>query len=1694
MSKQSNFNPDENLVVYGNLLVHGTVTGQGNVQFHADTQTVNDADGYVINSDSDVAEAYLQINSNAGSNVQLLYSGNATSNTLIVSKDFEMSENANVVGTLLVGGNTTIGTTVITPNAYGSETGRIFGTRFTGIANTADKWQTGRTLTTTLTGDVAGSGSILIDGSGDVTLTVATTTVQADAVALGTDTTGNYVATITGGTGLTSDIVTGESVTPTISLDNTAVTAASYGSATTVPTYTVDAQGRLTAATDALINIPSSQINNFNTAISAYIQDGTGLNESNGVIKINDTTVTAASYGSATAIPTFTVNAQGQLTAAADVNISIPHTQVNDFDAGISGYLSNGTYVTETSGVIDVTADVVTTDRNDTLTADYVYTGTTNFTGATFSVGAAATGVTASANDNTTKLATTQYVQTELTDLIDGAPAQLDTLREITDSLNNNATVANTLVAADAALANDITTANTNLKTYTDTNKVAKDMAIGASFSFILGSKLANGQLVSANSSSLASPNSANNEVTFNNVDDTQNIFINTRQYGHSYAVLLQGEQTISGNITSISGDGSTMTVTTPSAHRVRVAESYTIQNTNNAGSHGTFVVVTTPSTTTFTVAHTFNGNSTGGDYVDSNPIADGQTRNGNITFTGTTDFMSGATANASADPTELGSGSVRMLGSLSHVRDANVSNQVFTSNVTTAFFDSSDPISLSNSPFFLIQGGNVLIQKPVHAGTGIQNGKSYEIVTVGTTDFTTVGSADNNLGTIFTANANTVSGTGTVTKPLDTHLVSETSGAGTIGAYATSISNTSLAAMELGVPRHNYVNLGNSTTFIGDFGNVANYTNVIYQPTGGAIVDEFTTGGRPLERLTVDGAITMGHKHTSDQLMVNGTIFYDTTNNKFRAVQANAIVDIVDSTVQTLDLGDASGDHSLATISGTTYFLRQLSTGTGIDSSVSAANVITISVNDAHVRSTLSATAGTQGYTAGTGQISIPGTTDHITEGTNKFYTDARARAAISVSGDLAYNSSTGVLSFTNDAGDIESVVAGTGMTGGGTSGDVTLNVIGGTGITANADDIAITNTTVTPGTYGAAGSVGTFTVNQQGQLTGAATTAINITASQISDFAEAVDDRTGVLVQGGSNITVTYDDGAGTFTIDADDTGDVTGVIAGTGLTGGGSSGDLTLNVIGGTGIDANANDIAIDSTVATLTGSQTLTNKTLTSPVLNTGVSGTAVLDSDTMSGASATTISSSESIKAYVDASVLGVVGGSLDLSSKTTDDLSEGSTNLYYTNARADARIAAADTDDLSEGSTNLYYTDARADARITNALVDEDNMASNSATKLPSQQSVKAYVDSQVASKDNTDEITEGSTNLYYTDARAQAVSINNVVEDTTPQLGGNLDVNGHSINYGDNEKATFGDGPDLEIYHDSLNSYIADVGTGSIVYKSGTQTFQNAAGSKTAMTLNTGGAVVMAFNNNTRVETTNAGAKISGDLDVTGSFNTVTTDGLTEGSSNLYYTDARADARITKSAIDALNVDADTLDSLNSTSFLRSDANTTHSGTITPNADNTIDLGSGSLRYNQVFAVSFEGTATSAKYADLAEKYVSDKDYEVGTVMIFGGSEEVTQSTKQNCPAIAGVVSTDPAYLMNADLEGGIVLALRGRVPVKVKGAVRKGDVLICSNTPGHAEAAPFKGYHVTGPSMIGIAISENLSSGTGVVEAQIK
>ena len=217
-----------------------------------------------------------------------------------------------------------------------------------------------------------------------------------------------------------------------------------------------------------------------------------------------------------------------------------------------------------------------------------------------------------------------------------------------------------------------------------------------------------------------------------------------------------------------------------------------------------------------------------------------------------------------------------------------------------------------------------------------------------------------------------------------------------------------------------------------------------------------------------------------------------------------------------------------------------------------------------------------------GSSYVDIATDTDSLTEGsTNLYHTTARARGAISAGGDLAYNSTTGVISFTNDAGDISSVVAGSGLTGGATSGDATLNIGAGSGITVNADTIEI----------------------------------------------------------------------------------------------------DTTL--------------------VATLTGTQGLTNKTITSPVINTGVSGSAILDSDTMSGASATTLSSSESIKAYVDSQVQSK--DALSELSGDTDDVSEGTGNLYFTNERVDDRVSS-----LIVGGTGITstYDDTAGTLTLTSEVGD----------------------------------------------------------------------------------------------------------------------------------------------------------------------------------------------------------------------------------------------------------------------------------------------------------------------------------------------------------------------------------------------------
>ena len=180
----------------------------------------------------------------------------------------------------------------------------------------------------------------------------------------------------------------------------------------------------------------------------------------------------------------------------------------------------------------------------------------------------------------------------------------------------------------------------------------------------------------------------------------------------------------------------------------------------------------------------------------------------------------------------------------------------------------------------------------------------------------------------------------------------------------------------------------------------------------------------------------------------------------------------------------------------------------------------------------------------------------------------------------------------------------------------------------------------------------------------------------------------------------------------VDAVPVGDITSIVAGTGLTGTDLSGPIpTLNVIGGTGITANADDIAIDATVTTLTGTQILTNKTLTAPVIATiSNTGTITLptSTDTLVGKATTDTLTNKTLTTPVISSISNT--GTITLPTST------------------DTLVGKATTDTL----TNKTLTSPVLNTTISGtAFKDEDTMSSDSATAVASQQSIKAYIDAK---------------------------------------------------------------------------------------------------------------------------------------------------------------------------------------------------------------------------------------------------------------------------------------------------------------------------------------------------------------------------
>jgi hypothetical protein len=176
------------------------------------------------------------------------------------------------------------------------------------------------------------------------------------------------------------------------------------------------------------------------------------------------------------------------------------------------------------------------------------------------------------------------------------------------------------------------------------------------------------------------------------------------------------------------------------------------------------------------------------------------------------------------------------------------------------------------------------------------------------------------------------------------------------------------------------------------------------------------------------------------------------------------------------------------------------------------------------------------------------------------------------------------------------------------------------------------------------------------------------------------------------------------------------------------------------------------------------------------------------------------------------------------------------------------------------------------------------------------------------------------------------------------------------------------------------------------------------------------------------------------------------------------------------------------------SAAALARDGSNTITGDITPNINNTRDLGTSLLKFQTIHATTFSGNASTANYADLAERFEADEVYDAGTVVELGGINEITQAVEELTDDVFGVISTNAAYLMNANAGNSDThppVAMNGRVPVKVIGKVNKGDRLVSAGN-GYARVA--NSEEITAFNVIGRSLENKTSNGRGTVEAIVK
>ena len=645
-------------------------------------------------------------------------------------------------------------------------------------------------------------------------------------------------------------------------------------------------------------------------------------------------------------------------------------------------------------------------------------------------------------------------------------------------------------------------------------------------------------------------------------------------------------------------------------------------------------------------------------------------------------------------------------------------------------------------------------------------------------------------------------------------------------------------------------------------------------------------------------------------------------------------------------------------------------------------------------------------------------------------------------------------------------SVTAGTGLTGGGTIASTkTLNVIGGDGITANADDIEVDSTVIrTTGDQSLAGQK-TFTGNLLIPTTDVSVENAIFTdsneawvyvngskkqitpTSSIGSAEEANSSLTYTNV--GTTGTSTFEVYAGQRTVGADTFHAIKGLEAGSNVL-------ITNNATALT-IDANIASIYEKFSVVSGSGDGSLSYNNTNGTFTYTGPTPAEVRSHITGSG-----------LIGYNSGT--GVISTSADNFANwqfTTDSAG----NQQITSGGLLTFTAGSGIDVTHSGSTITIATDSDADISGVQA---GDGLTGGGVSGTVTLNVAGGY---GITANANDIEVANSDIRGLFSAGGDLSYNASSGVFSFTNDAG---DIEGVTAGFGLSGGGTSGT-VSLELANTSVRGLFSASGDISYNSSTGVFSFTNDAGDIEGVTAGVGlsgggtsGTVSLALDFSELTDMTG---------DISGTTEFILQNGTTESrkaASEIKISNFNNDSGFTTNVGDITAVVAGT--NLNGGAS---------SGSATVNLDTALTGMTSADFSGNVDANFFVGTATQARYADLAENYVADADYEPGTVLILGGDHEVTVTDEAGSYKAVGIVSTDPAHLMNVECEGEhvVAVALRGRVPCKVIGNVNKGDVLVASDTPGYAMVGSMP--HTLSPlQIVGRSLETKTDAQPGVIE----